>query len=154
VGQSSRWGVSDSASTRYQEIFRGVISLLERHSDLIKACEPRTRFNRCGYLLREVLTRDHVDFVRLLVGSEGTLAIFTGATLRIIPLAQGRSLVLLGFTGFDAAIEASQKILTTKPTSCELVDRRLMTLTRELGAGIKEIIPEAAEVVIVTEYES
>ena len=47
-------------------------------------------------------------FAALLVGSEGTLALFTEATLRTIPLPAGRAVVLLGFASVEAALRAAQ----------------------------------------------
>ncbi len=53
------------------------------------ATSSRTPYNRCGYLLHDVLRGDSLNLARLLVGSEGTLAFFTEAT-RTIPLPGGR----------------------------------------------------------------
>ncbi len=73
-----------------EDIVSSVVTLLEQHAGTIAACRPRTRFNRCGYLLHDVLDAEQLDLARLLVGSEGTLALFTEATLRTIPLPGGR----------------------------------------------------------------
>src|SRR5262249_48752125 len=144
-GRESRW-TSNAAPARVREMTRSLVELLSRNHELIQTRKTRTRFDRCGYLLHDVLSADHLDWPRLLVGSEGTLAFFTEATLHTISIPQGRCLVLLGFPGFDAAVEASQEVLETGPAACELVDRRLVTLTRGLAEDFKELIPEAVEV--------
>src|SRR5262249_60651632 len=95
AGKESR--NADGQGERFQAICRQVTALIESQSDVIAACQPLTRFNRCGYLLHDVLSAEHLDLPRLLVGSEGTLGIFTEATLRTIPLPVSRSIVLLGF---------------------------------------------------------
>ena len=64
---------------------------------------PRVPLNRCGYLVHDVLLSRDLDLARLLVGSEGTLALFTEATLRTIPLPGGRAVVLL--TDLDATVK-------------------------------------------------
>jgi FAD/FMN-containing dehydrogenase/Fe-S oxidoreductase len=153
VARESRWTSEAAPSGRLSEITRSVAELLDRNRDLIQACKPRTRFNRCGYLLQDVLTAEHVDWPRLLIGSEGTLALFTEATLPTIPLPLGRCLVVLGFSGLDAAVDASHDILETGPASCELVDGRLVTLTRGLAEDLKGLIPSAAAVLLLVEYE-
>src|SRR5437588_4313494 len=117
----------NSRTGRFQILCNQVIDLLDRHADLLPQCQPRTRFNRCGYLLHDVLTQDHLELAKMLIGSEGTLGVFTEATLRTIPLPASRSLVLLGFDGLDEALGASQDILASNPAACELIDRRLMT---------------------------
>src|SRR5262249_52335337 len=99
--------------TRLRDIGRGLVDLLRTNRDLIESCRPRTTFNRCGYLLKGVLSETSIHWPRLLVGSEGTLAIFTEATLRTIPLAPGRCLVLLGMQSLDSAVDASHEILET-----------------------------------------
>ncbi|MCS7046353.1 MAG: 4Fe-4S dicluster domain-containing protein, partial [Gemmataceae bacterium] len=87
--------------------------------------------------------------------SEGTLAIFTEATLRTIPLPGGRSGVLLGFAGLEAALKATERILATGPAACELLDRRLLTLARGNEAGdIAAAIDAAVEAVVLVAYET
>jgi FAD/FMN-containing dehydrogenase/Fe-S oxidoreductase len=150
---SQEAGVS-SSSQRLNSIINQVSSLLARNAELIAACRPRTPFNRCGYLLHDVLTADSLNLARLLVGSEGTLALFTEATLRTIPLPSGRSLLLLGFDSLEAALHASQSALPSNPAACELIDRRLVSLARGRGLDVKGLLPAEAESVLLIEYET
>ncbi len=81
-----------------------------RNAEVIRDSASRgTRFNRCGYLLHDVLDAEHLDLARLLVGSEGTLGLVTEIVLRTIPLPAGRSAALFGFGGLDAALRAVAK---------------------------------------------
>jgi Fe-S oxidoreductase len=137
-----------------REIVNSVSALLENHAGLVRTCQPRTRFNRCGYLLDGVVSAQHVDLARLLIGSEGTLALFTEATLRTIPLPIGRSLVLLGFDSLEAAIRAAQLALPSDPAACELIDRRLLTLARSRNTDVKALLPAEAEAVLLVEYQA
>ena len=98
---------------------------------------------------------DFLDLPRLLVGSEGTLALFTEATLRTIALPGGRSIVLLGFASLEAALRAAQRTLASGPTSCELLDRRLLSLARgNDGTGSPTVVPPAIEAVLLVAYEA
>ncbi len=144
----------DLPAGRLREIAEQVCALLERNAELVRRYRPRTPYNRCGYLLHDVLTPGYLDLARLLVGSEGTLALFTEAILRTIPLPAGRSLVLFGFDSLDAAIRASQRALPSRPAACELIDRRLVTLARGRDLDMKALIPAEAEAVLLVEYES
>jgi FAD/FMN-containing dehydrogenase/Fe-S oxidoreductase len=138
-----------------EDIVLAVTNLLEQNAELIRSYQPRTRFNRCGYLLDGVLTGDHLDLARLLVGSEGTMGLFTEATLRTLPLPAGRSLVLLGFDSLDAALRTTQRDLEHAPAACELIERRLLTLTRGSDAAdVASLVPPAVEVVLLVEFES
>src|SRR5207237_9603151 len=96
----------------------------------------------------------HIDLPRLLVGSEGTLALFTEATLRTVPLPGGRSLVLLGFDSLEAAIRAAQQAVPTGPAACELIDRRLLSLARSRKTDVKDLLPPEAEAVLLVEYQA
>jgi FAD/FMN-containing dehydrogenase/Fe-S oxidoreductase len=141
-------------SSRLATIVPAVADLLAEHAGLIAENQPRTRFNRCGYGLHDVLTAEHLDLARLLVGSEGTLGLFTAATLRTIPLPEGRALVLLGFGSLDAALRAAQRALPGQPSACDLLDRRLLSLARGSNGAAASLVPAAAEAVLLVEYES
>jgi len=96
-----------------------------------------------------------LDLPRLLVGSEGTLALFTEATLRTLPLPGGQALALLGFTSLDHALRAAQLAQATGPAACELLDRRLLSLARGGDASrAATLIPAAVEAVLLVEYEA
>jgi FAD/FMN-containing dehydrogenase/Fe-S oxidoreductase len=161
VGRQSRWPAAQIAerrdagpTDRRDDIVSSVVTLLERHVETIAACQPRTRFNRCGYLLHDVLDAESLDLARLLVGSEGTLALFTEATLRTIPLPSGRAVVLLGFARLDAALRAAQLAAATGLVACDLIDHRLLRLARGSHSTVADLIPAAAESVLLVEYES
>jgi FAD/FMN-containing dehydrogenase/Fe-S oxidoreductase len=139
---------------RLEAIVRATAALLEKNADLIRASQPRTAFDRCGYQLHDLLTPGRLDLARLLIGSEGTLGLFTEATLRTLPLPQGRAVVLLGFGSVETAIRAAQCALPGRPAACELLDRRLLSLARTSGGDVGALIPPAAEAVLLIEHES
>src|SRR5262249_5910745 len=91
---------------------------------------------------------------RLLVGSEGTLAVVTEATLRTVPLPAGRSLVVLGFAGMDAALRAARRAMPTGPSACEVMDHRLLTLARGCDPATPLYVPSEAEGALLAEYET
>ncbi|HLN29430.1 MAG TPA: anaerobic glycerol-3-phosphate dehydrogenase subunit C [Gemmataceae bacterium] len=153
VGVERRAATAAETNVRLTDIVQHVSDLLESNYALLQSSRPRTPFDRCGYLLHDVLTAKGLDLARLLVGSEGTLAVFTEATLRTIPLPGGRSLVLLAFESLDAAVGAAQDALSSRPAACELIDRRLMTLAGGRDALIKTLLPPEAEAVLLVEHE-
>lgn len=100
----------------------------------------RTEFARFGrqasgyaleHLLPENRTENGTDLARLMVGSEGTLAVLTQATVRLVKRPASTRLVVLGFaTQYDAA-DAVPAILEHAPTACEGLDSRLMQVLRD-----------------------
>ncbi|MBM3460235.1 MAG: oxidoreductase, partial [Armatimonadetes bacterium] len=67
---------------------------------------------------------------RLVVGSEGTLALVLEATLRVVPLPQARILALVHFDSLLEALEATPLLLQQGPSAVELVDRFILDTTR------------------------
>jgi FAD/FMN-containing dehydrogenase/Fe-S oxidoreductase len=150
--QLGRGAERSEGEARTSEIRRETAELLEANAELIVRHRPRTPFNRCGYLLQDVLAPDGPDLAKLLVGSEGTLAVVTAATLRTIPLAGGTCLTLLGFPTLDAAVRASQDLREFAPVVCDLLDRRLLSFTRRVGGGegVGTIPPAVGAALFVT----
>ena len=72
------------------------------------------------------------DLLHLMVGSEGTLGIFTRITLRLLPLPKARVVLLIPFADVPTAIGAVPKIMTQGrilPTSVEFMDRLSLEIT-------------------------
>jgi glycolate oxidase len=76
------------------------------------------------------------DLTQLLVGSEGTLAIITKITLRLIPKPPARATVAASFPGVQEAVDAVTALLYERviPAAIELIDADSLRAT-ELHAG-------------------
>ncbi len=126
-------GVGETVA-RTRAITASVAALLRANAERIALTRTRTPFDRCGYQLHGVLgAGGEVNLAKLLVGSEGTLAIVTEATLRTIPVAGGTALALLGFPTLEAAVRAGLALRAHHPVSADLLDRRLVGSTRAAG---------------------
>lgn len=137
---------------RTAELLRGTTELLAAQADVIRSCRPRTPYDRCGYRLHDVGTPAGVDLARLLVGSEGTLGVITAVTLRTLPLPGGMALMLLGFPTLDAAVRAGLDLRSWPVVACDLLDQRLLTLARRVGAaeGLGIIPPAVGAALFIT----
>jgi FAD/FMN-containing dehydrogenase/Fe-S oxidoreductase len=142
------------APTRLAEIVRGTAALLRQHDAAIRAERPATQYNRCGFDLTGVLSEAGLNLPRLLVGSEGTLALFTEATLKTVPLPGGAAVVLLGFDSLEAALKATRLAEGEGPSACELIDRRLISLARPAMPEAARLLPAAVECALLVEFEA
>jgi len=70
----------------------------------------------------------------LLVGSEGTLAVITEATLRLVPLPPFRKTLLAAFASFETATHAALAVEGAghEPSAIEFVERAAATLAEEM----------------------
>jgi FAD/FMN-containing dehydrogenase len=92
------------------------------------------------------------ELVDLLVGSEGTLALFTGLELALSPLPIATCSLLAAFTSLDAAVRGAQVAREHGATACELLDRTFLEFAGALGDGA-DGIPRGTESVLLIELE-
>jgi len=68
---------------------------------------------------------------KIVVGSEGTLAIVLAAKLRLVPRPKHTAIGILAFESLDAALETVVPCLECRPAAVELMDEILLDLTRK-----------------------
>ena len=91
------------------------------------------------------------DLTQLLVGSEGTLAIMTRMTLRLIPKPPARATLLALFAEIQAAVDAVPALIRRRvvPAALELVDAEsLRAVSAHLG---QEVAPAGTGAVLIVE---
>ena len=102
-----------------------------------------------GYALAEYArTGDPVD---LLVGSEGTLAIFVGLELALAPEPAARTSLLASFTTLDSAVQAAGRLTALGASAVELLDRTFLDVVRAEAAALS--IPPSSDAVLLIEAE-
>lgn len=72
-----------------------------------------------GYALDALLPENGPDPARALCGSEGTLAVVTEATVRLVETPRARALAVLGYADESAAAEAAPGLLPYGPLTVE-----------------------------------
>lgn len=98
-----------------------------------------------GYALEHLLPEHKFDIARMLVGSEGTLAVTTAATVRLVTEPEHRVLVVLGYPDIAAAGDAAPAVLAFSPTACEGLDSRIVDVVRSRrGPGAVPALPDGA----------
>lgn len=99
----------------------GVNELIGAHLALLRTGYPDLPRRISGYAL-DALLPEHPggpDPVRAFCGSEGTLAVVTEATVRLVESPRARALAVLGYADESAAAEAAPGLLPYRPLTVE-----------------------------------
>ena len=96
----------------------------------IEARFPRLMRRVTGYNLDEFVRNGKFNLAKLIVGSEGTLAMVHRAKVRIETRPRATALMTVHFEDIVDAIRASEVILPSGPSAIELVDDMVLDLAR------------------------
>ena len=128
-------------------------ALGSREADEIAARFPRQLRRVGGYnidaLTPQAKAANRDNLARLLVGSEGTLAISERILLKLAPIKPRKVVGICQFPSFRAAMEATRHLVTLDPEAVELVDRNMI----DLGRGI-DIYRPTIERMLIGEPQS
>ncbi|MFD3505692.1 FAD-binding and (Fe-S)-binding domain-containing protein [Streptomyces sp. NPDC058676] len=83
-----------------------------------------------GYQLHHLLPERGFDMARALVGTEGSCAVVTAATVRLVATAQASALLTLGYDDVVDAAEDVPEILRWNPTAVEGMDEAIVATMR------------------------
>lgn len=95
-----------------------------------------------GYSLEHLLPEEGFDVAKFFSGTEGTLGIITGATVRLVADAPVSMMVALGYASMPEAADEMPTILKHSPVACEGMDRRIYDVVeRQHGAAALPDLP-------------
>ena len=124
-------------------IHRVVRDTVAEHAQAVRERFPRILRRVSGYNLDEFVPglpvrpmgwRDEpwqFNLAKLIVGSEGTLAVAAGADLKLVPIPAAQGLVVLSFATIKAALDRLSEIVATGPVAVEMLDRMILDLAAE-----------------------
>lgn len=109
------------------------------------------RVIRCGGRTTKYATA--YDLTRLLVGSEGTLAFITQATLKLVPAPETVATLRVCYADNRSACAAVSRVMNQPITPCalEFMDRRSIDAIREYGGA--EGLPSGTQAVLMVEAD-
>lgn len=96
------------------------------------------------------------DLTRLIIGSEGTLAIITEATLKLLPKAETKRTFMAAYDSMDAAARAVSRIMAQAVTPCalEFMDANAINMVREYAeANCYAHLPQNAGALLMIEVD-
>lgn len=134
------------------KLYRTALQIREKFSDEIKLRWPKTWRRSSGYSLNYLLPwsaakppqweeqvyppqrPDHINLAPLLAGSEGTLAMFRRAQIKLVATPKETIIGVLSFESVADACDAAPDILSRNPSAIELIPRALIQLARGVPA--------------------
>ena len=134
------WARAKEAPGVYGDVVRAVDEIVTQNVSLIRDSFPKASIIRrnTGYAIDDLAdswltgAADDVDpnLARLLCGSEGTMALFSAATLKLHRLHHAEILVAAHFDSVNASLEATVETIPFEPSAVELMDKRILDLAK------------------------
>ena len=118
-------------SERGRDLAFKLLGLANGEREEILRVFPKVQRRVGGYNL-DAMIEAEPNLARLLVGSEGTLAVSTAISLKLSRLPRHRVMGVCHFPTFRSAMETTRHLVQLGPAAVELVDRNVL----ELGADI------------------
>lgn len=143
----------DDPSPRSEAIQAQLAPLLLERRGLILERFPKVAKNSSGYNLYDAVKSGTLDFLKLLVGSEGTLAVVAGARLRTTAAPMVRLGAVAYFSDYASTVDATLRGLEIKPAALELMDKTYFTLGQGFSAATDVFIRLDAAAMLYFEFE-
>jgi len=129
-----------------------VLDRVREHKTLIQARKPKVTKNSSGYnlfALADGLDQGRFELPKLFIGSEGTLALTSEATLRLVPIPEQTATVLIYFAHLTDIGGAVNEFLTLKPSAMEVMDANAM----DIVGRSRHHIPLEARAMLLVEFD-
>lgn len=107
---------------------------------------PEVLKDSSGYAIA-VYGQTH-ELIDLLVGSEGTLAIFTAVEVALTPATAASASLFVSFRQLERAVEAAVAARANGAAACELLDRTFLTIAAKAGRPLP-VSPDADAALLV-----
>ena len=132
TGERVDTGAPSQAASKLDE-------LVGQHLGIIRTNLGRFPRQVSGYALEHLLPEHGRRLDRFLVGSEGTLAVVLGATVRLVRDMPYRVLAVLGYADMFEAADAVPGLLRHPLVACEGLDERLLSVVRARGGRVPDM---------------
>jgi FAD/FMN-containing dehydrogenase/Fe-S oxidoreductase len=138
-----------SGGARWKGIEGEVRSLLESHREAIERGRPNVLKNSSGY---HIFDREFA-MDRLLVGSEGTLAIVTEAKLKVIRKPAERALMRIYFDDLEKMGRGVVALRPLVPSALEVIDKTMIDLVKGSLLEWQAKLPADLRAILLCEFD-
>ncbi len=115
--------------------YRKVLELAQRHAGEIAERYPKILRRVGGYNLDAFVDpQQNINLAKMIVGSEGTLAVILEAKLKLVPLPKAKVLMVAEFDTLLESLRAVPTILQHRPAAVEVMDKAILDNTRQNAA--------------------
>ncbi|MFW6316868.1 MAG: FAD-binding and (Fe-S)-binding domain-containing protein [Halorubrum sp.] len=148
---------ADPDGTLLERIYAEVVRIIDEEADEVEERYPDLKRNVSGYnldVLIEEAETGTVNLARLLVGSEGTLAIVTEAEVSLEPIPATKGVALLTYHDLLDAMEDVGPILEHDAAAVEVLDGVLVDLARDLEEfkDVIGLLPDETDSFLLIEF--
>lgn len=113
-------------------------AVMEEYADEIARRFPKVFRRNGGYALDRLRVEDgRVNVEQVIVGSEGTLCVVTGATLNLLELPRCRGLCVVHYGDLLDALGSVPALLGHQPAAVELVDKLILDGSKDNPAMLR-----------------
>jgi FAD/FMN-containing dehydrogenase/Fe-S oxidoreductase len=135
---------------------RDLLAIATANAEEIANRFPKLQRRVGGYNLDALLAGPNLpNFAEFIVGSEGTLCIFTKLELKLSPLLRNKVVGVCHFAHFHDAMATTRHLVTLGPTAVELVDRTMIELARDIPlyrASVERFVRGGPDAVLIVEF--
>lgn len=111
---------------------------------------PGVRKDSSGYALADYARSG--ELIDLLVGSEGTLALFLAVEVSLVPVPAATCSLLAEFASVVQAVDAAGRARANGASACELIDRTFISIAQSEGEPIG--VTDGTDTVLLVEVEA
>jgi len=147
------WRNPTSANIKLNNLISEVGQLLWSNRAITKSPPWRGVARGCGYRLESAFDHEDLDMARLQSGAEGTLSILTEAMIKVERIPAARGVVLMFFDRLELAARAALDARRDNVAACDMMDRRLIEIARELDPRYESMLPRGAEALLLIEQQ-
>lgn len=109
-------------------VYKDIFNMIQANKAKIESARPTVSKNSAGYYLWNVWDGETFDLNKLIVGSQGTLALVTEAKIKLVKVEPVSKLFVIFLPNLDRLAEIVNVILPTNPESIESYDDATLKL--------------------------
>ena len=139
--------------TKIKDISQPLLELFRDNEEIIRKSAPKVMRSASGYNIYDILKGDSVDLVKLMVGSEGTLAVITEAKLKLAVLPRFRASLLLFLKDVSSIADIAAELRGFSSSAIEFMDETFIGLALEAEPKLGDLLQKGAKGVFLVELE-